>query len=108
MGILSWLRTRGSCRRAIDASQQGRLREAVVGFQEVLDTAETNWQAWCALGECHYALGDLHAARWAFDRCLELNPQSVEAKQGRALLYGEQDHDWDDGDEQPLLHDVPL
>lgn len=94
MGILSWLRSRGIRKRAVDALQHGRLGEATAAFEEAVSTAQGDWQAWCSLGECHYALGQFDAAQRAFDRCLELNPESVEAKEGRALLYGERDSNW--------------
>jgi tetratricopeptide (TPR) repeat protein len=94
MGVLSWLRSRGIRKRAIDALRHGRLGEATAAFEEAVSIAESDWQAWCSLGECHHALGQFDAAQRAFERCLELNPVSVEAKEGRALLYGERDHNW--------------
>jgi tetratricopeptide (TPR) repeat protein len=94
MGILSWLRSRGIRKRAIDALQHGRLGEATAAFKEVVSTAQGDWQAWCTLGECQYALGQFDAAQRAFDRCLELNPESVEAAAGRALVWAERDRAW--------------
>jgi len=94
MGMLSWLRSRGIARRAIGAMQQGRLREAVDAFEKLVEVRPRDWQAWCGLGECDAALGDLNAAEHAFRRCLELDPESVEAKEGLALTYGERDRDW--------------
>jgi tetratricopeptide (TPR) repeat protein len=74
--------------------QQGRLTDAVAAFEELVEVAPTDWEAWCGLGECHYALGDLSAAEHGFDRCLELNPDSVEAGEGAALIWAERDGDY--------------
>ena len=98
MGFLSWLRSWLRSRRtlgaAISAAQQGRLKDAVSSFQEHLGANPTDWDAWSGLGECQQALGELNAAEHAFQRSLELNPESIESSEGLALIYAERDHDW--------------
>jgi tetratricopeptide (TPR) repeat protein len=70
------------------------LREAIASFVGLLEAHPSDWQAWCALGECQYWLGDPDAAERAFDRCLDLNHESVEAAEGKALIWAERDRDW--------------
>jgi tetratricopeptide (TPR) repeat protein len=94
MGVLSWLRARAIRKQAGEAVQQGRLKEAAVAFEGLVEIRPSDWQAWCGLGECHYDLGDLDAAERAFNRCLDLNRESIEAAEGKALIWAERDRDW--------------
>ncbi len=88
------LRARRLLGRSLVALQEGRLVEAAAGFREYVALQPQSWAAWCSLGECQQALGLLPESEHSFQRCLALNPQSVEAKQGLALIYGERDGDW--------------
>lgn len=85
---------RSALARGVAAEGEGRLKAAVATFQEYLATKPKDWEALCSLGECQQDLGDLGSAEQSFRRCLEVNPESVEAAEGLALLWAERDKDY--------------
>ena len=74
--------------------QEGRLREAEARLQEYLGLRPRDWEAWVYARGVQQSLGEVQESEQSFRRCLELNPESVEAKEGLALIYGERDGDW--------------
>jgi tetratricopeptide (TPR) repeat protein len=94
MALLSWLHGQALTRKAVSAVQGGRLKEAQAAFEDVVESRPRDWQAWCSLGECRADLGDSNGAENAFRECLDLNPESVEAREGLALVYAERYRDW--------------
>ncbi len=92
--MISWFRARATAAKALNAAQQGRLGEATALIEDVVESRPNDWAMWCTLGECRAAVGDPNGADHAFTRCLDLNQESVEAKEGMALIWAERDHNW--------------
>jgi tetratricopeptide (TPR) repeat protein len=65
-------------------SGQTRWREGVIALRHATELAPDDPHGWYMLGYCHYRLGDLAAARSAFEQAVALDPEIERryAKQG--------------------------
>lgn len=75
-------------RRAVRFKEAGRFRDAMAVYFFMGDGDPSLDAGYLAarIGECHEALGDLHAARWWYGRALEENPQIAEYQEKRQKL----------------------
>jgi protein O-GlcNAc transferase len=75
--------------RALQLSRESRFSEARAWLRPLCGERPSDAQAWLLLGACEHALGDLQAALAAFDTCLRLAPEHLEAMSARgAVLLG--------------------
>lgn len=61
-------------------------RDAIRAGQRATKLAPTRYEAWGNLGNSYYALGEVDAAKMAYDRSLALNPAFTNGYAGRAQM----------------------
>lgn len=66
----------------VAAERSGQLTEAAHSLEQAVSLDPDRVHAWFHLGECRRLLGDVNAAREAYDRCLALDPLHGRARRG--------------------------
>jgi len=69
--------------------QQKRVPEAVKVFRVNVELFPASWNAWDSLGEGLLAAGDVAGAREAYERSVQLNPESRSGKEALARIAAE-------------------
>jgi len=74
--------------RALSLKDAGRFRDAMAIYFFMGDGDPSLDAGYLAnrIGECHEALGELHAAKWWYGRAVEENPQILKYQEARRRL----------------------
>lgn len=67
--------------------KEGKLDQAILAFEEALESDPQNYVVLNATGAAYSLRGDLEKAKGYFLRCLETNPQFVPARKNLAITY---------------------
>ncbi|HWB79582.1 MAG TPA: tetratricopeptide repeat protein, partial [Nannocystaceae bacterium] len=83
---------------------EGKYGDALAAFERARDRDPGDASNWCAIGDCHLALGNYRAAREAFENALRRDWSHVRSNENLAELAS------DDGDASlaAILNDVAL
>ena len=65
----------------------GRLRDSLIGYRMVTKLDPSNHEAWLDYGETLLELGYLKQALKAFDKSLQINPESAETITGEPRRF---------------------